>query len=382
MRRALAAALLACAALAGCVSAPPPALRLERASFHQLPGWDEARLDAALASFRRSCAVLRGRADTAAMTGAGYGGRVADWRAACVAPGAEGRSFFEAHFTPFAVLGVGDGLFTGYYEPQIRVSRSKGGAFQTPIYGLPPDLVRADLGAFVPALKGQHITGRLQDHSLVPYGDRAAIAADGIAAPPLLYTDDPVALFFLQIQGSGRALLPDGTVLRLAYAGDNGRPYTAIGRVLIEQGALTREAVSLQSIRAWLKAHPERAQAVMDADRSYVFFREAPLGDPALGSPGTLGVPLTPQASLAVDARLHPLGAPFYVAADGPDPFRGLTIAQDTGGAIAGAVRGDIFFGFGPEAERRAGQLKAPGHLFVLLPNTLAARLGQAWSMP
>ncbi len=377
--------LLLLLALAGCAAPRPqppsgPALALARTDFSALPGFGgDSR--AALAAFRRSCAVLMARPDATPMGGAGYAGTVGDWRGVCAAaqrvPADQAsRDFFAANFTPFEVLG-GQGLFTGYYEPQINASRTRHGAFQTPVYGLPADLVRADLGQFIPGLKGEHISGRVEGHTLLPYPDRAAIETGGIAnAPVLLWTDDPVAFFFLQIQGSGRALFEDGTSARIAYAGENGRPYSAIGRVLIGDGELTRENVSLQSIRAWLLAHPDKARAVMQINQSYIFFRETALGDTALGPKGAQGVPLTPLASLAVDPRLNALGAPFFLAADGPDPVHGLLIAQDVGGAIRGPVRGDIFFGFGPDAERRAGTMKAPGRLFVLLPNGLAARIG------
>jgi membrane-bound lytic murein transglycosylase A len=383
--------LLLLLALAGCAAPRPqppsgPALALVRTDFSALPGFGgDSR--AALAAFRRSCAVLMARPDAAPMGGAGYAGTVGDWRGACAAalraPADQASGdFFAANFTPFEVLG-GQGLFTGYYEPQINASRTRHGAFQTPVYGLPADLVRADLGQFMPGLKGEHISGRVEGHALLPYPDRAAIETGGIAnAPVLLWTDDPVAFFFLQIQGSGRALFEDGTSARIAYAGENGRPYSAIGRVLIGDGELTRENVSLQSIRAWLLAHPDKARAVMQTNQSYIFFRETPLGDIALGPKGAQGVPLTPLASLAVDPRLNALGAPFFLAADGPDPVHGLLIAQDVGGAIRGPVRGDIFFGFGPDAERRAGAMKAPGRLFVLLPNALAARIGAHFSGP
>jgi membrane-bound lytic murein transglycosylase A len=369
----LIAALCACAAPPK-TSTPSSSLHLTRTEFSVLPDWhgDSA---AALSAFRRGCAVLAAKPDSAAMGGAGYAGTVGDWRAVCAAK-AQG-DFFQTNFTPYAVSG-GDGLFTGYYEPEIAVSRTRHGDFRNPIYGVPPDLVRVDLGAFRPDLKGEHISGRLAGHALVPYAARAEIDAKGIkSAPVLFYARDAIAVFFLQIQGSGRAVLEDGSAVRLAYAGENGHPYTAIGRTLIAEGALTKENVSLQSIRAWLLAHPDRARAVMETNPSFVFFKESPLGDPALGSPGTLGANLTPLASLAVDPRLHALGAPFYVAADGDDPVRSVMIAQDTGGAIRGAVRGDMFFGFGADAERRAGAMKAPGHLYVLLPNALAAKIGQ-----
>jgi membrane-bound lytic murein transglycosylase A len=372
--------------LASCTTqAPKPAsetLRLSRIGFDALPGWRDARPDAALSSFQRSCAVLAARPDSAPMSGAGYAGTAADWRDVCMRAGGDAKIFFEQNFTPFAV-GGGDGLFTGYFEPEIRGSRTRQGAYQTPVHGLPPDLVRADLGRFIPKLKGEHISGKVAGNALVPYASRAEINAGGLPNTKVLfYTDDAVAFFFLQIQGSGRVVFDDGTAARIGYAGENGRPYLAIGRTLIAEGALTKETVSLQTIRAWLLANPARARAVMEGNESYIFFRETPLGDTALGSTGSLGVALTPLASLAVDQRIHALGAPLYVAAEGPDPVHGLVVAQDIGGAIRGAVRGDIFFGFGPDAERRAGAMKASGQLYVLLPNALAAKVGASKVWP
>ena len=367
--------------LAACTGQKPPAtqpplLRLTRADFSALPGWKNKNPETALASFQRGCTVLMQKPDAAPMGGVGYAGTVGDWRPVCAAAQGDARAFFEKNFTPFAV--DGEALFTGYYEPEIRGRRTRGGAFQTPVYGIPDDLVRAELGQFNPKLQGEHISGRLDGHRLVPYATRAEINAKAPPAPVLFYTDDPVAFFFLQIQGSGRVVFENGSTLRIAYAGENGQPYTAIGRTLIADGALTREEVSLQSIRAWLAAHSDRAQGVMETDKSYIFFQERPIGDPALGSTGSLGAALTPLGSIAVDARLHALGAPFYVAADGPDPVHSLLIAEDTGGAIRGGPRADIFFGFGPEAERRAGLMKAPGKFTLLLPKGLADRLGAA----
>ncbi|HKX64053.1 MAG TPA: murein transglycosylase A [Rhizomicrobium sp.] len=358
----------------------PAGLHLSKVSFADLPQWSGADQVRAQLSFQRSCAVLMAKPDSTVLSGSGYAGTVADWRAVCDSAKGPARDFFEKNFTPFAV--GGEALFTGYYEPQIRGSRTRAGAFQTPVYGLPSDLVRVDLSLFNTKLKGEHVSGKVDGHALVPYADRARIDRDGIASAPILfYTDDAIAFFFLQIQGSGRVAFDDGSAARIAYAGENGQAYTAIGRTLIADGSLAREEVSLQSIRAWLAAHPDRAQAVMQTNRSYIFFAEVPLkenitGDPALGSTGSLGTNLAPLASLAVDSRIHALGAPFYVAAEGPDPVHEVMVAQDIGGAIRGAARGDMFFGFGEEAERRAGAMKAPGRLYLLLPNGLAEKIG------
>jgi len=376
--------------VAACTTSPPrpSGLNLTKVSFAQLPQWNVSA--AALQSFQKSCAALAAKPDTTAMVGVGYAGTVGDWRQACAnAPEQlnKGEAFFEQNFTPFVVGGGAvrgsDALFTGYYEPEIKGSRARQGAFQTPVYGVPSDLVRADLGLFNAKLQGEHISGKLDGQRLVPYADRAEISAKGLStAPVLFYTDDPVAFFFLQIQGSGRVAFDDGSNARIGYAGENGQTYTAIGRSLIADGSLKREEVSLQSIRAWLKANPDRARSVMETNRSYIFFAETALGDAASGPKGTLGANLTPLASLAVDQRIHALGAPFYVAADGPDPVHGVLVAQDTGGAIQGPVRGDIFFGFGPDAERRAGAMKGAGALFVLLPNALAAKIGSGQIYP
>ena len=333
------------------------------------------------------------------MAGAGYAGTVGDWQGVCAAlpssplAPAAARAWFEDHFRPVRVSAgrVEDGLFTGYYEPQLAASRTRRGAYQTPVYGLPGDLITIDLGQFRQALKGTRLAGRLKGRRLVPYPDRAEIDAKGLAkAPALFWAKDPVAVFFLQIQGSGRAVFDDGSVARVAYAGQNGQPYTAIGRTLIAMGAISREQVSLQSIRAWLVAHPAEARKVMESDASFVFFRLMPLVDPVLGANGSEGVPLTPGASLAVDAKLHALGVPVYVAATAPDadaakpdrPFDRLLIAQDTGGAISGSVRGDVFWGFGKAAEAIAGRMKAHGTMYVLLPKPLAARLGAGKDYP
>ncbi|MBV9330546.1 MAG: MltA domain-containing protein, partial [Alphaproteobacteria bacterium] len=243
----------------------------------------------------------------------------------------------------------------------------------------------ADLGAFRPTLAGEHIAGRLDGRRLVPYATRADIDRYGAGhAPVLFYADDPVELFFLHIQGSGRALLPDRSVVRLAYAAQNGRPYTPIGRVLVANGEIAHGKASMPAIRNWLASHPQAAGSLMEKDQSFVFFKLRDLGDPVLGSPGAEGAPLTPQASLAVDPRYHPLGAPFYVDTVIPDAatpsehdWHRLLIAQDIGGAIRGPARADLFFGYGKDAEAIAGRLKSTGRLYVLLPRALAAHTGE-----
>jgi membrane-bound lytic murein transglycosylase A len=400
------AAVMATGALAGCMTMappppapPPPAmpmvfpLQLTETGFPDLQGWTSADPRAALEAFRRSCGALAQKPDDAPLGGVGYAGTAGEWREACSATAAlqnpepdAARNFFEAEFVPYR-LSQGDahGLFTGYYEPELMGSRSRHGAYQTPLYGLPGDLVSVDLGLFRDTFKGQRLLGRVMNGRLVPYPAREEIVMRGLGqARPLFYVEDPVDAFFLQVQGSGRVMLDDGTMVRAAYAGQNGQPYTAIGAVLIEKGELKREDVSLQSIRAWLMTHPAEAPDLLNANASYVFLSEAPIGDPNLGATGSEGVPLTPEASLAVDLSIHPLGAPVWLEGSAPEtdaaaPDRvldTLLVMQDTGGAIRGAIRGDVYWGYGAGAGSIAGRMKHEGRLTVLLPKPVAARLG------
>jgi membrane-bound lytic murein transglycosylase A len=370
------------------------ALVLSPVTFEQLPGWQSSDSRPALSAFRKSCLAFAADPPASSFGGVGYAGAAVDWQIACAAvpravvDSTMARHYFEAWFAPFSVGSHGslDGLFTGYYEPEIRVSRLRHGRFETPIYGRPPDLVGVDLGLFRSGLKGEHIAGRLSDHAVIPYVTRAEIDSFGLkSAPVLLYAENPIAVFFLQIQGSGRGQLENGETIRLAYAGENGRRYTSIGRVLIEKGMIAPNRVSMPAIKQWLVSHPAQARATMESDESYVFFREAAIGDPALGSPGSEGVPLTPGATIAIDERFHPLGAPFYIATRVPDPdpvhpdkpFDALFVAQDTGGAIRGAARADIFWGFGRISESIAGRMKSAGRLYVLLPKRVARRIAR-----
>ena len=399
-RKGLAVASLLCAAgLFGCVTPPkpPPApgFALNAVGFRQLEGWRQSDPGPALEAFRRSCVALLDRAADADLGGVGYAGKVADWEPACRQAAStqpstpDGvRAFFETAFVPYRVAQAETrGLFTGYYEPELMGSRTRHGPYQTPLYGVPTDLVRNDMGIFRDTLIGQMIQRMMMSMGMmrfVPYPDRAEIERDGVEGTPLFYVDNPVDAFFLQIQGSGRVVLDDGTIVRAAYAEQNGQPYTAIGVVLLERGELTREEISLQSIRAWLLAHPEEARAVMDANASYVFFQEQPIGDPTLGANGAQGVPLTPEASLAVDRSVHALGVPIWLEATAPDanaangdrPFDSLLVAQDTGGAIKGVVRGDVYWGYGAAAGEIAGRMKNAGRMSVLLPRRLAQKLG------
>jgi membrane-bound lytic murein transglycosylase A len=371
---------------------PPDKLVLEPQSFSDLPGWETDNHAEALAAFARSCAQLTQNQATAV---AAVGIAASDWQPICAAStdvqagdNAQAKAFFERWFRPVAARNNyrAEGLFTGYYEPVLKGSRQPSGAFATPLYMRPPDLIGVDLGLFRPDLKGKRLAGQVIDGQLLPYADRAAIEAGVLARRGLeiAWVDDPVDAFFMHIQGSGRVELNDGTSLRLNYAAQNGHPYTPIGRLLIERGVMPAEAVSMQAIRAWLVANPGDASALMNANASYIFFREL-TGE---GPVGSLSVPLTPGRSLAVDREFVPLGVPVWLAATRPNTAPGadegtdvalqrLLVAQDTGGAIRGPVRGDVYWGSGPVAAAIAGRMKHLGRYWLLLPIPAAALIAK-----
>lgn len=373
--------------LAACGKPPEaPPMALEPVAFAELEGWAEDRQDQALVSFLRSCApVLRRDPDAPFHEAEPATGQNADWQALCrqaaatPAEPAAARAFFEAGFQPYRVLAAGEkeGLFTGYFEPLLHGSTRPNGTAATPLRAAPGDIVTVDLGQFADDLAGRKVRGRVTGDRLEPYPSRGEIergALDGRELE-LLWVDDPIEKFFLQIQGSGLVELDDGRTLRVGYADQNGRAYRAIGRDLIEMGELTREEVSLQTIEAWLRAHPDRAQEVMDRNASYVFFRVLGEAGALEGPEGTQGVPLQAERSLAVDRSFIPLGAPLWLETvapfpDGERPFRQLVVAQDTGGAIKGAVRGDVFWGAGDLAAYVAGHMKSQGSYYLLLPRT------------
>src|SRR5712671_7673338 len=332
--------------------------------FERLSGWDEDRLSAAMPAFQKSCARFLTRADTAAFDAAAMSadfGRVGDWRALCwtaealpARDDAAARRFFEAGFVPFAVAdhGAREGLFTGYYEIELNGSRRKHGRYQTPIYRKLPDLG----------------SGLFPTRAEIEDG---ALAGRGLE---LLWVDDPIDAFFLQIQGSGRVRLSGGGTVRVGYDGQNGLPYVPVGRLLVERGVLPRAQVTMISIRDWMNEHPDAGAALRRENPSYVFFREQ--GDE--GAVGAGGVVLTAERSLAVDRAYVALGLPIWIEADerfaAAEGVRRLVVAQDTGGAIKGPVRGDLFWGFGPAAAWRAGMMKDRGTYYLLLPRDVAAR--------
>ena len=373
----------------GCAPQPEPdRLVLRPVQFRDLPGWDADDHGAALHALRRSCAALEERADDAPLDIASLGGRVGDWRAACagavgVDGAAEARAFFESHFTPYEARNnrQAEGLFTGYFEPELRGALRADGRYRVPLYRRPQDLVSVDLGRFRSELAGERIAGRVADGALEPYATRAEIDTGALAEQglELAWVDDPLDAFFLHIQGSGRIVFEDGTKRRVAYAGTNGHVYFAIGRRLVDLGAFSPEDVSMQTIRDWLAANPERASEVMHENSSYVFFRWLEEARAADGPVGTQGVVLTAGRSLAVDRRFVPMTVPIWldVAAPDPDsakadrPLRRLMVAQDTGTAIRGPVRGDVYWGTGDEAGAVAGRMKHEGRYWLLLPRGL-----------
>lgn len=401
-----------------------PVLEYRLVDFDDLEGWRQDDPGPALNAFIHSCQVFEAGDPEAPANplerlgpphdGVTLGGTNADWLRPCaearaILVSAYGdpdirrgalRAFFEFHFRPVAIAVRRDplpdgrarraeprierkGVFTGYFEPVYDASRAPTETHTAPLYPRPEDLVEVDLGLFREALKGERIAGLVEGGRLKPYADRAKINAGALGekTEPIAWLD-PNDLFFLQIQGSGRLVFDDGDILRVGYAGQNGHEYTAIGRVMVERRIMPLKDVTMHSIREWLaREAPEHAQAMRETNASYVFFRPLDAVPAHLGPLGAQGAPLTPGRSLAVDRRYHTLGAPVWVniepvPAAGEKPIRRLMIAQDTGGAIRGPVRGDVFWGAGEEAAEIAGAMNAQGEMIVLLPRRLAARLG------
>jgi membrane-bound lytic murein transglycosylase A len=346
---------------------PAPASALRASSWDVIPGWRDDNLQLAWGAFITSCSALKNQPA---------------WQSVCRVAAALSdpsrdtlQRFFETSFTPYQVVnpdGSDSGLITGYYEPLLYGSRSRGPRYRYPVYGVPDDLLVIDLGELYPELKHMRLRGRLDGRRVVPYFSRAQIenGAAPVAGKEIAWVEDAVELFFLQIQGSGRIRLDSGETIMLGYADQNGHPYRSLGRLLIDRGELPLERSSMQGIKAWAKQHPEKMQEALNYNASYVFFREMPADLP--GPLGALGVPLTARRSIAVDARYLPLGAPVFLATTLPNsrqPLNSLMLAQDTGGAIRGAVRADFFWGFGDEAAALAGRMRQSGKMWVLLPN-------------
>jgi membrane-bound lytic murein transglycosylase A len=351
---------------------PTPAVAypmLKPVDWATVPFWQDDRISEAWSAFLYSCSTLANR--TA-------------WQAVCAeaatmtAPdNATVRAFFERAFQPYQATqedGSTEGLVTGYYEPLLRGDRMPTARARFPLYAAPDDLITVDLASVYPELKNLRLRGRLVGNKVVPYPTRKEIEAsvangNGFKGTPIAWAEDPVDLFFLQIQGSGRIELPDGTHLHVGYADHNGHPYQSVGKLLVERGELKLEQASMQGIKDWGAKNPDKLPELLASNPSFVFFRELPNGLP--GPLGSLGVPLTGGRSIAVDPRFIPLGAPVFLATTQPNsslPLNKLVMAQDTGGAIRGGVRADFFWGFGNEAAELAGRMKQRGRMWVLLP--------------
>ena len=370
-------ALLALIVLAaGCAQVPPrqeiplppakpapEAARYLETTFDTLPGWGQGPLAPSLRAFLTGC----GRPPSLLVLTCEL--------AAMVAPDddAAAKQFFESAFTPYAMIssdGGDSGLVTGYYEPIIDGAKSRDPDHRYPIFGVPEDLIVVDLTTVNPDLRNMRLRGRLDGRRLIPYYSRAEIdsRSSDFRAPVIAWTADPVELFFLQIQGSGQVRLPDGVRLRIGFADQNGHPFRSMGRYLVERGEMSLDQASMQGIKAWAAANPQKLQDALNANPSYVFFRELPAQE---GPSGALGVPLTAEYSLAVDRRFVPLGAPVYLATTYPlseERLERLMAAHDTGGAIRGPVRADFFWGSGPDAGSLAGRMRQQGRMWLLWP--------------
>lgn len=358
----------------------------EFVAFDDLPDWRGTDLRPAMLALQKQCAVWGKRDPTSLLSqSASYGGTIADWLPACsVLPkyldADEYYRFFEDYFDAYELItGQETNKLTGYYEPEVDVSPRKTERYSAPVPTRPDDLIEVRLGQFESSLDGKTVWGRVKDGKLVLYPERADIE---ISADHTLAWAEPADVFFLQIQGSGRLLFPDGHVIRAGFDAHNHRPFGSLANHLIKTGEIKRSEASMQGIRKWMgRVGEERAREAMNVNPRFVFFRERKLSAPDEGPIGAAGIPLIPMGSLAVDLDIHPLGVPFFLDTTLPD-HRGdkkksaLLIAQDTGGAIKGVRRGDVFFGWGNEAGARAGRMNHQGRFFVLLPQKIEGRAG------
>lgn len=378
-RHALVPSLAFAFLLHGCVTPPQQptepvavSVRYEPDHWSQLPGWQADNAHQAWSAFMQSCSTKNLPAPllNACVLA----------RPLVITNAEQARTFFEANFTPHRIVRVESprvsadtGLITGYYEPLLHGSRSPSAVFSTALYAPPDDMLTIELADVFPELKGKRVRGRLQGKKVVPYFDRAALQNHvSLKGKELVWVDSAVEAFFLEVQGSGRVQLDDGAMIRVAYADQNGHPYRAIGRYLVDSGEMTLEEVTAPAIRQWLQNNPTRLHEVLNSNPSVVFFREERIEDPSIGPKGSLGVPLTTGRSVAVDRTFIPLGAPLFLSTSNPmtnAPLQRLVMAQDTGGAIRGPVRADLFWGFGASAGELAGRMKQEGQMWLLWPN-------------
>jgi membrane-bound lytic murein transglycosylase A len=367
----------------------PDNIRLKQSSFAQLPGWQETDIKKSLAAFQVSCKTFLRQDPEHTVGSQQIHLQVKDWLPACkaamtITPISDGAAkiFFQTWFRPveFYNRKSVSGLFTGYYLPLLEGSLTKSLEYNIPIYGLPTTIINVNLANFDTALGNQKLIGRIENNKLLPFYTRQHINNGALEnkAPVLVWVKSHIDRLFLEIQGSGIVRLPNNERLYLGYAGENGASYTAIGSVLVKQGVMSRKTASMQRIRAYLEAHPNQIMPIINRNKSFVFFKI--LAHSA--AMGAQGVPLTPGYSLAVDRKWIPLGTPLWLdttrpdlTSDTPTVLQRLMIAQDTGGAIRGTVRGDVFWGAGKQATFIAGNMKNEGHYWLLLPRHRIANL-------
>lgn len=363
---------------------------LRPVSFEALPGWTEDDPTPVIRALRRChhqvTAVKPHRTGSLGIASADLLPAFEAALGSAPSDPAEARRFFEARFQPFAIQ-PGEsqsGFVTAFYEPIVPVSATADAVFRIPFYARPDDLVDLDETNRPASLDGSFAFGRRTENGILEYADRQAIEKGFLAGRGLeiAYARSKEDVFFAHVQGAARLVYPNGKMTRITYAAKTGHPFTAIGKLLIERGEISRDTVSMQSIRAWLEANPERADEVYWHNRSFIFFREAPVEDPCLGPIAAAKVALEPGRSLAVDRLIHTFGTPFFIASDsltsigGGKPFRRLMLALDTGSAIVGPARGDIFTGSGEEAGRLAGAVRDAAAFFILIPKSVAPRYG------
>jgi membrane-bound lytic murein transglycosylase A len=362
-------------------------ITLTKVKFADLPGWADDKHGEAIPSFLKSCERLAALKDDAAVGYNGHGGKAAQWRKACAAATklkaddhAGAKTFFEDNFVPHQAAGLKgpDGKMTGYFVQELRASRKKGGKYQHAIYGRPSDLVMIDLSKHIKDANARRIWGKLEKGEVVPHFTRAEIRKGALAGKSLeiMYADDPVDVLFAHIEGSAKAVMDDGSVVWLEFSGKNGRQYRGVGGVLKSMGELTAPGSgTMQGIRAWFEANPKRVDEVIDQVHSFVFFNESK-------HPGAVGsqmVVLTAKRSMAIDRAFIAHSTPIWVETRAPEPkkpgakdWRQLLIAQDTGGGILGAVRGDIYWGDDEDAADIGGRMGGAGRYWLLLPKGVA----------
>ncbi|MAK59701.1 MAG: murein transglycosylase [Ponticaulis sp.] len=364
----------------------PTAFTLEPLAFSDLEDWETASIEPAFSAFSRSCSKLFNRdPDSLLSERAPYGGQVKDWLPACrILPkyqhASEFKRFFEDYFVPNRILtNQNINKLTGYYEPELQAAYKPTGTLTAAIPTRPDDLIEVRLGDFEESLGNRRLWGKVDGNQLVLYPPRAEIET---APGKAIGFADPADVFFLQIQGSGRVRFPDGKSVRAGFSAHNHRPFGSLANHLLETGEITRAEAGMTGLRAWLaRVGTDRARAAMNVNPRFIWFRETPIEDPSLGPEGAAGIPLTPMGSVAIDLDQHPLGVPIMVRTRLPerpgksqdDTSSLLLVAQDTGGAIKGAQRGDIFFGWGDEAGGLAGSMNLPGQFFVFLPQKIEA---------